>query len=396
MKRRRVLAVLGTVGTGGCLRLTNSDDESTAGTRSSTTRTATEASTETATVTTTRTDTETETRTETRETTTEEPEPAPYPEGLSADGVGEYLYPVHESTLSATNFHVEWSKFDRSVGEFKWRKRYDFEVGQALGRAMTRPMGGPADVYRANGLGALWREDLGDGYTYGADSHGWDSRETMWDVEIRPLVQAGVWGAPERVNVERPAVWEVSADSVVDSAPAIGYYDGETVGLSGTLRVDERGFIRGVEATHRLRPSGSSAGEVREFETSFAVDSVGDVSVSKPSWLSTAKERRPEVSASLVDDGRYVELTLEDGNRIEANSVLSVWDEALGSSPDARLSEPMASGEKIYLYRDETDSYPGLRISRGGKPSSTPSRDLSSAVDTRSRRATLMYFETDL
>ncbi|NHN43262.1 hypothetical protein G9C85_16720 [Halorubellus sp. JP-L1] len=316
--------------------------------------------------------------------------------GLSDDGVEETLYAVHESTLTSTSFHAEWSKYDLDNGVFKWRKQYDSDVGQAVGRGSVRTNYGPSDVYLVEGVGSLWREELVDGYSYGANPEGWETGKPMWQNEIQPLFEAGDWSAPERLNHDRPAVWEVSTNSVADPSAVIGYYDGETVALSGTLRVDERGFFREVEATASVREDEARGGAVHEFETEFAVDSVGEVTVSEPSWVATVRERRPKVTASLADGDRYVELSLTGGNRIEPNSWVAVWDESVGGSYNLTLDEPIESGETVYLYRAEPDASTSLRISRGGKPSTPPTREFTNPVDVWARRTTLLYFKESL
>ena len=198
------------------------------------------------------------------------------------------------------------------------------------------------------------------------------------------------------VNDERPALWEVTTESVADASVAPGYYEGGLRAISGRLRVDERGFVRSVDATYRIQKREARGGDERRFRTTFTVDGVGETSVSEPSWTSVARDRRPVVSASLVDDGQYVELTVTDGNPIEPDSFVSVAAGPEGGTYDCQLDDSIAVGETVFLYPDGTDSFPSLRLARGGRPSTPPSRDFSGAKDVWARRATLQYFKISL
>ena len=381
MDRRRALAVLGTAATCGCLRLESEPTQTTgdAATRQPGSATATTKNAETSTRSTDRD----------VETTSESPT---YPSGLSEDGAEFYLADFHESVLEATSFRAEWSKLNRDDGSFKWRKHYESEPGRAVGRATARAMGGPADVYRTADDGTLWRENLGDDYTYGRESSNWHVRHVVWREEITPLVRGVSWSSPERVSDGRPAVWETSAVSVRDASQSPGYLDGELLDVSARLRVDERGFISSLEATYRVQMSDARGGDVRRFQTSFTVDAVGETSVSEPAWASTAASRRPRISAPVTEDGRYVALTVESGNRIEANSIVTVYAEASDASYGLRLDAPIESGETVYLYRfTDSASFPQLRLSRGGRPDSDPPLAFDGTLDVWARRATLLY-----
>lgn len=381
MKRRRALAILGVVGGSGCLRLTGSSEPSTAETATTAPPSTTANTATTTTVPT--TSTETQTRGE-----------LTYPSGLTADGVGEYFPEFHQSTLQSRSFTAEWSKLDRDNSEFKWRKRYEADVGHAVGRATKRAMGGPADVYRTRADGGFWREKVGSEYTYGRDNEGMEMSEVAWGDEIVPLVRAGEWSAPERVNDARPAVWEVTADSVDGTPPAPGYYDGVTLSISGSMRIDERGFIRNVEAAYRIRKSDDRGGDTRNFTTIFTVDAVGETSVSEPSWVAEARQQRPRMSAELLDDGKYLRLRHEGGSAIRSNTVLSVYDDAVDASYGLELDSPIRPNETVYLYpTDQTSTFPSMGLSRGTRPGTAPSLAFEDPADTWARRATLQYYE---
>lgn len=309
----------------------------------------------------------------------------------------EYFPGFHQSALQSRSFTAEWSKLDRDNSKVKWRKRYEADVGHAVGRATTRGMGGPADVYRTSGNGGFWRENVGSEYTYGRDRVGMKMSAVAWGDEVVPLVRAGDWSAPERVNESRPAVWEVTADSVDGTPAAPGYYDGVTLSLSGSMRIDERGFIRNIEAVYRIRKSDDRGGDTRNFTTMFTVDAVGETSVSEPSWVADTRERRPQVSVESVEDETYVRLTHEGGSSILQNTVVSVYDDAIGASYDFKLETAIEAGETVYLYRtDDVNASVSIAPSRGGPPAQEPPLSFEEPSALWARRATLQYFKTSL
>lgn len=394
MNRRHALAALASTLGAGCLRLTGGDD-STASPRPTTSATRTATRTPTDSPTRTPTDSPTETPTETA-TETESPTPAEpsFPEGLTEEGVRDFLFPFYLSTLGATSFSVEWSKLDRDQSEFKWRKQYDVGVGQAVGRATTRGMGGPADVYRSRTNGCLWRENLGGGYTYGKDSVGWSIEQMTWAEEIKPLFEAGNWGPPTRVNDTRPAVWEVSTETFADGSEAPGYLDDTLNSLTATMQIDQRGIIRSVNAAYQV--TDPDTGRKQNFTTDFTISDVGSTTVSKPSWVSTAARKRPTVSAELTDDRRFIRFRIDSGNPLEPKSFVSVFTGQAPGAYDMRLDSRISPNSDVYLYQTgDPDELPSLGLARGRRPTSVSPPPFEGEIDLFARRAVLGYFKKD-
>lgn len=129
--------------------------------------------------------------------------------------------------------------------------------------------------------------------------------------------------------------------------------------------MDHRGIIRSIDAEFTDNGTG---GDFTHQRLVHGVDSLGNVTVNEPGWLDTAKKNRPTVSASLVDDRKYVKFTIESGNAIEPATDFLMFDlENLVNVFGFRISEPVKPGETIFLYKEEEGPHTG-QISRGSRP----------------------------
>lgn len=379
MDRRAVLSALGVLGGSGCLRLQSRGESNPAPSANPTDQPTTPG-----------TASPPQTRTATPEpTATTEPV---YPFGLSAGGVTAALYPTHVDALSQTSFRSRWVKLDRTRSRTKWKKEYKSDSGRSLG-TWTRQDGGPVEKY-VYWDGGLWRERLGDRYTYGDDGNeNWGYRPSVWGVEIDPLLRNVEWSGPTRVNETRPAVWEVTARRVENGATAPGYEaaGGKLLSVSSArMTVDENGVIRQVEAIYEIRNRDQ---EEVTYDITYQIDSLGTVSVSKPGWFSQANAASPTVTSTLTDGGQYVRLLIEDGNRIEPNSRISVFDTAKDWKFVIHLEEPVEPGTPAYLYAETSDQrVVEGNIARGERPSTASPVALDSSYEVAAFRRATQYF----
>lgn len=374
MRRRALLGVLATGGLAGCLRL-----EGGAGTASST---RTERTTRTTTAS---GDDSTSTMRTSRSTeeedaeTTNRPEEASYPAGLSDDGVNQFLFSSHTRALTDTSCRLSWRKLNYTAGDIEEDKIYDVDSGVASGE-WTASEGGTVEMFREGSRG-LWREGFGDGYTYGEDAFGFAWRRVSWGVEVNPQLTAWEWEAPERVNDGRPAVWEVSATRVADASTPPGYHVGTVQSLEeASMRVNEDGVILALEAKYTIE--NGENGQKITYESTFGTRAIGDVSVSEPSWLSTAANRVPVASARYANNRRVVEFTLESGGPLVADSRIVLVPP--GGPPERRkadISNPIEPGKTVSLWHDESDSYRRLRLSQDGLPASASPVQLGDSHD---------------
>lgn len=384
--RRAFLTAIGAIGFGGCLRLSTAGETATPSPRA-----RSPATTEGAVTTGTATPAPAE-----KATPTATPEPT-FPEGLSADGVSSFLFSTHQRTLSRRSFRAAWTKVNRSASVMKWQKEYTVESGQALGR-WTRESGAPVQMYRYP-LGDYWREDLGPRVTFGQDgSSNQGHPPETWGIELEPLIRAVEWSGPTRVNDDRPAVWEVTAEAVADRSAIPGYHIGEIIAIeSGSMGVDEHGVLQRVDAAYRIR---TADGTELEYEIQYTIDRIGQVTVSEPDWLSTARERVPELAAERTAEDHAIRIELISGNQLEPGTHLFADEERTANTGfGVTLEAPVTADEPVYLYRP-TDAPDGGFIDAGLTRESPPAPEEAQELTTRygvmARREATQYFIQDI
>lgn len=374
MKRRALLGSLGAIGLAGCLRLSARETATTrtdAGTRSATT--ATSSATE-------------------RSTTVEEEwsgDPS-YPYGVSDDGVNAFIYNACKRALTGISFRTAFTKVDAERASRKWDKEFAVGSGRAVGQ-WARTDGGLVDMFRGT-TGSVWREDLGDAYTYGEDGGRYSFSKVVWQKELGPLLSGAAWGPPERANDDRPAVWVIEATELDASSRAPGHMTGELRAIdSASMRVDERGIIESFDASYTVYDE--VANETRSFRFRHRLSDLGAVDVREPSWVETARRRRPTVEASLTDDRRFVRVEVTDGGPIVTDSRVTVFADGEDSRFITYTPSALGEGDVAYLYRSRDDE----RVQRGsvevgGRPSDASPATLDGEYSLSAFRKDTNYF----
>lgn len=386
MRRRELLALMASSGTGGCLRLASSGSS----TPSPVTPVSNESPTETAVDSETRTPTSESTRTtsEATETPTDTEARPEYPTGLSTDGVSPLLYETHKRELAQTSFHTEFSEINLQKSEIKKDRSYDVDTGLAIG-SWAFDRGGPVTMYRSS-QGGFWREELGDRFTYGEGRRGYSIGEVTWKSWLVPALTTGEWGSPTASQQGAHQTWEVETTGFDAQGSIPGYWQGQLEGLSASMVVDARGIIRSMTTEFDGIREEIGSYNVR-FE--YSVDSVGEVSVTEPAWLSTAQERRPQVTAELTSDRNFVRFTLDSGNQLEPATGFTVYDEQnRWNAINYRLEDPIEPGDTVYLYKEQEGPFNG-QIARGSRPSDASPVSLANSYHMWASRS-LEYFGT--
>jgi hypothetical protein len=379
MRRRSVLAALATAGVSGCLRVSSEEETaSQVGTADGRTETRTPF---------------TDGSTATREgESVDAPQSVPYPIGVSDGGIDPILFSAHTRALTGRGFRTSWQKINDTQGRITRQKTYDVDSGVAVGE-WTRRDGGQVTMVRS-GTGGYWRENIGDDYVYGQAQTGFDWHRIAWEQEIRPQLAAWDWGTPERVNDDRPAQWEVTADEIANPSTAPGYHIGTVQSFEGaTLRVDEDGVIRSLSSAYTVDQS-TEGHETLRFLTEYETRAFGQVSVNEPSWVETAREQRPRISATYDSDRRFVAVTIESGSRLAAESRIVVLPD---SGPSDRfvveLPEPLEPGVTAYVWQGDTSSTPReARLQRGAPPSGVSPPRFEGPHGVLAYRDTTTYF----
>lgn len=328
MDRRRFLATLPGVGLAGCLRLTDDDG----GTPDQSTPPPTE----------------TQTRTD-----------ALMPPGLSMNGPTDSFFSIHKQELDSTSFHTEFKMGGRNSPNLD--RQYDVANKRAVGSWTYT--GNPVKIYRDPDQ-SLWRESLGQNYTYGKSRHPYSIDRLTWSRWLKPIVAAGTWNLPSPIQ-DDPPIWRVEADGHDEEGSLPGHLDGTYEALECRVDVDNQGVIHTLTAEFEAT---RIDGAMIQSQIEYQVNSLGEKSVSKPAWVSTAAQRWPRITAKLTDDRKYVEFTLTDGNAIEPQTFLFVYDAYGRPTPKYDLEKPITPGETVYLYRENTEGRTG-KIARETRPS---------------------------
>lgn len=382
MDRRQLLALLASTGTAGCLRMVGSGQSSP--NQGTTVLVDGEAGETAPTATTTPAAAETS-----PETGASPSSQQGYPAGLSDDGVSVVLFDSHKRELAQTSFHTTFTAINLQNNELKQQRDYEVDTGFALGSWLFDD-GGPVTMFRSH-EGGFWREDLGSKFTYGEARQGYSINRVTWGSWLEPVISAGQWGEPTTIQEGNPPLWQVETIGFAETGSVPGWFTGTLEALSGSLTVGPRGIIYKLDAEFE---ASKLHGGVAHFEIKYRVDSVGEVSVSQPSWLPTAKDRRPEVTAALTDDRKFVRWTLESGNPIEPNTRCSIHDNnARAGAINYFLRDPIEPGETVYFYKEQEELHAG-QIARGSRPSDASPVTLDSEYHTWADRNGTEYFGT--
>lgn len=379
--RRRFVAssaLLGLAGAAGCLRLTQSQGETTAG--SGTGSPGDDGQTSTAT-------TSTSSAESTDADGTADDGEATYPPGVSEDGVTETLAFAHRQQVSGETRTVRTTYM--GFRELTARLAAD-------DTAVVESSRGPESYVAADGL--YQRFVVGDETIYAFN-------ETVFR-DYRPeivggqdllsgLVRGGAFAPVGTQTRDGDTLFVLEADAVEDQraleeTESINRFFRESEfpleTFSASALVTPDGLVRSVGAT--IGGGGDSG--------TFAVETsaVGATSVTEPSWTATAAEREATFRATLVDDGAFVELVQTGGQSIGASTDVEFDVGAFDGREyySTRYQGSTSAGATFYLYKtDGTNEFgaPKLGVSKGSRPSSGPAGTWSTDAGLNLRAAAL-------
>lgn len=349
MDRRRILAVLATGATGGCLRLgsgTPTDPSSPTATRSAT-ATETAAGTDTATDTDTPTDTDTATDTDSptdTETPTEDGT-FDYPSGASPDGLSETLGSAHQVALASTPATVE-----RDGAGLQIVARVDGE------RIVGDPGRFDGDIY-IDGEAFSLRGTV-DGellYDYTTDvPETYRRKNIVGTPVVSALAGGGDWEVTGTSRVEGRQVLDVVADgvadgSIIENTTAVsrrlpGSFT--VTDLTGTGQITESGVASELTADVTVESAGGDT-VTRTF--GVATSDIGETTVQTPNWLSRAKRNAPTFAAELLDDRSVLALSLTGGTDLAGGFEFDTYDD--DGYYNAAYDGTFAVGDTLYIWK---------------------------------------------
>lgn len=121
----------------------------------------------------------------------------------------------------------------------------------------------------------------------------------------------------------------------------------EVTGFIGDCLVAESGVVRRMSGSVTAAEDDGAATETEEF--AVETSAVGDTSVRRPSWLSTAKENAPVVTSEFTDGNRAVAVTLSDGIDLAGELSLDGYDRS--GYYDGEFDGTFAVGDTLYLWK---------------------------------------------
>lgn len=377
MRRRTLLGGLGglgAVGLGGCLRLDEGDPTST----------ATEASTTDATTASTTARTTTQSGDDAAESDDDADVPETYPTGMDDEGVYAYLVDNHVNTLVDTTFVENWTVANRTEGETRKAVTATVDDGQAV---MERGIGVDLQVFY-DSSGGYWREDLGDGATYGKDRRAFEVPWVTKSRELRQLIMAADWDAPTPVE----GGFEIAATGTRDVQSLKREYAAASIeSFEADGFVTAEGVI--TDLTVSLEFVHEEEERLFEIRTRHRVTDVGTASVTEPSWLATARERAPDVDVRIDDANEYVVFDHQGGNPIEPETNVVLYDRSerggSGNWGYRGNDEPFEAGETVYLWMDQNDR---LQWQRGSRPAGANPQSLDRELAFWMHRHGAEYF----
>ena len=141
---------------------------------------------------------------------------------------------------------------------------------------------------------------------------------------------------------------------------ALGVPNGTVEDFSFTAYVSPNGVVQDAEATLDVE---TGAGETESFTLDHRVDSYGDASVSRPSWVASV----PQLNGSVVQNGTAVRLENEGEGTLFEHTV-GVQGNVTTSTD---VNESIAPGDDRYLYVTGSGNDTTLQVT--DDPSTIPS-----------------------
>lgn len=271
-----------------------------------------------------------------------------YPTGLSDDGISTVLADAHRNAVTQQGAAVDIRREELSHAHDGFHWRLDVDGDEALGEIDWTNT--PTVTMHFASHSGYWRGRVGGEPTYGRHRRGnrSDLGFAMRTDELQAVLRAADWDRPEAD--EDAGVFRVSTDAIDDERLLIDTVDGESLeSLSGSCTVDGEGIIRELDVEYEF------IYQDQLFLNRFTIRSedIGAVSVSDPEWFDTAVDRAPEMTATLVEDGQFVELSHEGGNPISSQADIAIDGEVEGDLGGVQLTQPIEAGETVYLYIED-------------------------------------------
>lgn len=161
-------------------------------------------------------------------------------------------------------------------------------------------------------------------------------------------VNGGSWAPPARTTVGESTFFEISADGVADAEVLGSWFEADAVSsFAASGKVSTAGVVRDLESVVEFVRDG----ETRRVESAYDVSDVGLTTVEQPAWVETARERAPDISASLVDGDTYVRFEHGGGDPLPERTHVGIH-RVEGHGDEAELGDGVDAGQTVYAALD--------------------------------------------
>lgn len=373
MDRRSLVATLGVALGSGCLRLgSGSSSTPTRTATRSPTQTLTDSPTPTAadTLEPTETDTPTETDIAAETDTATQTASDQLPTGLSTDGVSPLLAGNHTTELVDRSFTLQYIL--ENVGESRKVDSVQKAGPEAIWDGdFSVPRYTRLDTKRMN-----WRRTFGESPLYGDIYRRSGARVTtlVQEQRLRRQFNAGNFGSPQELSNDGMTIFETTASSVSNPAPLEREFRVNRISsFNATLRVRATGIVDSFTATIEVVRDG----EFLEYDQSYQISNVDETTVTKPTWVSAARQEAPELDGSVVDSGQAMAIEHTGGQDVPRQTQIKLVEGELRDT--AQFPRTLAKGETLYAALTDKGS---IEVVVGSPPSIDNPVSLSTGYTT--------------
>lgn len=285
------------------------------------------------------------------------PEPTPDAVPGIADGRltnASALFAAHAESLESSGFayrlstHVASREADSDLDPLRIVEHTRAEAGGAPYRTVVYRAGGVAP----NQTRRTWGNESMEAVN--VTRVGLTGNETTLEIEspVTSSVAQSAGGLPDFV---KPGKWVVTGTengNVVLTADGFNasQFDINATRYEGRLVVSSSGVI--VNASVEITGQRDRGEDALPFVMTITYDleSTDDISVTRPSWVADAlsESRQSRIEVTGEEDG-YVAITNTGDEPIPAGSPILILKDEEG--PWTELSEPIAPGETVYVYK---------------------------------------------
>lgn len=288
---------------------------------------------------------------------TSPPEPTPDAVPGIADGRltnASALFAAHAESLESSGFayrlstHIASREADSDLDPLRIVEHTRAEAGGAPYRTVVDRAGGVAP----NQTRRTWGNESMEAVN--VTRVGLTGNETTLETEnpVSSSVAQSAGGLPDFV---KPGEWVVTGTENGNVVLTADGFNASQIGVNATgyegrLVVSSSGVI--VNATVEVTGQRDRGEDALPFVMTITYDleSTDDISVTRPSWvadaLSESRQSRIEVTG---EEGGYVAITNTGDEPIPAGSPILILKD--GEGPWTELSEPIAPGETVYVYK---------------------------------------------